>query len=154
MPNWTTNYVRMENIGNEDLYDSANFDFNKLVPEPKTKEECEQKYGAEYLDDGTKSLGHTETDKWFDWYNWHCDFWGTKWNACDTYVVSDDEVQFSTAWTEPSPIWSALSKRFPDRIIEITAEYEDGWITESKWENGIKIEYSEREIEYEYEEEE
>ena len=149
MPNWTTNYVTMKGIGKEKkLFTCNNFDFNKIIPEPKTKEECLDKYGNKYIDEGDKHLQHNEDDEWFDWYSWHCDYWGTKWNACETNIDSDDEVSFWTAWAEPDKIWIALSKMYPDREISIYAEYEEGIYTESEYHNGKCISYIEREIEY------
>ena len=49
---------------------------------------------------------------------------------------SDDEIQFDTAWNEPSPIWEALTRKFPDRLVEISADYEEGYTINSEWLNG------------------
>ena len=149
MPNWTYNQVRMKGIGNnENLFSYSEkgekyFDFNKIVPEPKSEEECREKYGEKYIDNGACNLSHDESDKWFNWYSWHCDFWGTKWNACDSYVVDDNLVTFDTAWSEPREIWIALSKMFPDKTLFITANYEDGFVTKSKFKNGELLSYKE-----------
>lgn len=38
------------------------------------------------------------------WYDWCCDNWGTKWNACNTDVVECGDlaiVTFDTAWAAP-----------------------------------------------------
>ena len=157
MPNWTYNTVEMNGIAKENLFETIDrngktytgFDFNKLIPEPKNKEECLEKYGERYIDNGNRSLMHDEGDEWFNWYDWHCDFWGTKWGACDTCIVDDNTINFSTAWSEPEPIWVALSKRYPDKEIKIAASYEDSWETRSAYLNGERIEYSEWEREYE-----
>lgn len=156
MPNWTINTVTMDGIGTcEELYTVSPttgvkyFDFNKLVPEPKSEEECLKKYGEKYIDNGNHSLQHTEEDKWFNWYGWHCDFWGTKWGACDTCIIDDNMVEFSTAWSEPSPIWEALSRKFPSKEIEVVAEYEEGFVTESTYYKGKRVSYSEKEFDYE-----
>ena len=125
------------------------FDFNKIVPEPTSKEECIQKYGERYVDKGDKPLQHSDDDKWFDWYSWHVDFWGTKWGACDTYIIDDNTISFSTAWSEPTEIWSALSKKYPDETIEVYAEYEEGFTTESKYFAGRMYSYQENEAEWE-----
>lgn len=150
MPNWTYNTVIMKGIAKKkELFTNGDFDFNNLISEPQTKEECLLKYkGDKYIDYGDKHLSHDEDKDWFDWYSWHCDFWGTKWNACDTYVVSDDEVHFSTAWSEPEPIWMALSKKYPTEEIQIIADYEEGFVTESTYLNGVRTSYKEYEEEY------
>ena len=56
------------------------------------------------------------------WYDWHCRFWGTKWNA---YDVTRDGNQFTfyTAWSAPLPVIRKLAEIFPD--IEIVLTYAD-----------------------------
>lgn len=94
---------------------------------------------------------------YWDWYGWSNANWGTKWNACETNK-GDDTVCFDTAWCEPEPIWIALSKAFPEREITITANYEDGLVTDSVYLNGeltsYREEYETGEEEYETDEEE
>ena len=149
MPNWTWSTISMKGIGKKRLYTNKEFDFNKIVPEPKTMDECLKKYGKKYIDEGNCHLMHSEEDKWFNWYDWHCDFWGTKWNATDTAKYDDDTIQITTAWTEPEEIWKALSKKYPKEKIEIEAEYEDGMMTRSTWLNGVRLSYEEEESEWE-----
>ena len=150
MPNWTYNYVEMKGIKKLDIYDkNGNIDFNKIVPEPKTKKECIEKYGERYIDNGDRHLQHSNGDEWFNWYDWHCDYWGTKWNAGDSNV-EDDSVSFTTAWAEPLPIWIELSKMCPNVEMKVYADYEEGFTVESIYVNGKCI--SEIEKEYEYEE--
>ena len=140
MPNWVYNTIIAEGIGTDDrLYSIASdgskyFDFNKIIPEPETEEECMDKYGVNYMDwpDGDghshRAITHNDGKSWFNWYDWHCDFWGTKWNACDTRIEDDDTVSFDTAWSEPTPIFEALSAMYPGLIFEIyvTFEMDDG----------------------------
>ena len=149
MPNHTINTVTMKNITKKRLYSYENgekyFDFNKLVPEPKTKEECP----AEYIDNGNCHLAHDSGKEWFNWYSWHCDFWGTKWNSYSFYENGTDEICFWTAWSEPDRIWEALSKKYPKEKIYIRASYEDGLETESEWLGGACILHKEWESEYE-----
>lgn len=149
MPNWTMNTVTLKGIGSNKAFydDEGNFDFNKIIPEPESAEECISKYGKRYIDDGTKHLQHNRTDDWFDWYGWHCDFWGTKWNACDTCVVSDDVVSFDTAWAAPEPIFEALSKMYPNETLLIEASYEEGYDVTMKYTKGRLIYSDKRERE-------
>lgn len=223
MPNWTYNTVRMENIGNENLYDAeGNFDFNKLIPMPEglnttisggnvmdcvayyllktntktkfweqmykyhvdtyadlkrtdTKAELETKllnrihpetlmmYNDEMWDNSPSQHTPMEVGEYYlnlkkkcgywNWYGWSNHYWGTKWNACNTYKDDNDYVNFDTAWCEPEPIWIALSKKFPDRLVTISAEYEEGFIRESEYRNGCCTFEEERRIEYDEEEE-
>lgn len=44
---------------------------------------------------------------WFNWYDWHCEYWGTKWNAYDGYTMQGIDyvtLVFSTAWSYPDGI--------------------------------------------------
>lgn len=141
MPNWVYNTLYMEGIGKADLYskrvfdekEEVYFDFNKLIPEPKTEEECREKYdGDRFIDkvdengESSNHLMHTETDKWFNWYEWHWAYWGTKWNAVDTVIEDDDTVRFSTAWGAPEPIFRAISRMFPEKVLDVFIDYEIG----------------------------
>lgn len=72
--------------------------------------------GKKYLSNIAK-YGHTT------WYNWHCANWGTKWNACEVEWVSDNCVEFETAWSFCFPIVQKLSDMFPTLTIE--AEWSD-----------------------------
>lgn len=44
-----------------------------------------------------------------NWYEWSCDKWGTKWNACETYG-SGSSFTFDTAWCSPRGWLLELSK--------------------------------------------
>lgn len=53
--------------------------------------------------------------------------WGSKWNACECEFDIDDPgfVQFETAWSCPTPVFIALSNRFPADRIEVVFADED-----------------------------
>lgn len=51
------------------------------------------------------------------WYGWSCENWGTKWNASNTTIISDDEIEFETAWANPEPVIRKLGKMYPDKVI-------------------------------------
>ena len=62
------------------------------------------------------------TDKADDrWYDWRLQNWDTKWDAYDVTVTDDDpdqlEVEFSTAWSPPDAICSALRNQYPDLSV-------------------------------------
>lgn len=59
------------------------------------------------------------------WYDWCVANWSTKWNAYNTKLISEDCVQFVTAWNIPYNIYIELSKLYP--YDEITVD----WFNES-----------------------
>ena len=83
-------------------------DFNKIIPEPETEDECPDEYKV-------NKDSHVELRKekpWFNWYKWHITYWGTKWGAYDCYTkIGKSYVQFvfSTAWSVAHPIIAKLS---------------------------------------------
>ena len=121
MPNWVKNVVEIKNLNTDEKYDNAinlltrnyynhdilalqEIDFNKIIPEPETKEDCSKKY---ILPEGDKHLSHDDGKEWFDWYNWRIDNWGTKWNASDCYIIFNKDrivFTFNTAWSAPRNI--------------------------------------------------
>lgn len=59
------------------------------------------------------------------WYDWRCENWGTKWNACECAKVNENSksISFQTAWSTPFPVMKKLSEMFPN--IEIRTEFAD-----------------------------
>lgn len=52
--------------------------------------------------------------------------WGTKWNPVDTEVdLHAGTVSFYTAWFCPIPVLEALSRRFPDDLIDVVFDEPD-----------------------------
>lgn len=112
-------------------YEGYHIDFDKIIPQPRTKEECPERYLR------TEFSGvEEEVDRpWFDWYKWNCDNWGTKWGAYDgctemgkSYIL----FCFSTAWSLAVPIVNKLTVLGYD--FEVKFADEDlgancGWIT-------------------------
>jgi hypothetical protein len=72
-----------------------------------------------------------ETTGYYDWYNWSCANWGTKWNS---YAFRREGVQndqrmeflFETSWSPPIPIFERLAERFPDLSINVKS-FDEGW---------------------------
>jgi hypothetical protein len=60
------------------------------------------------------------------WYEWRCQHWGTKWNACEAEVTDKGDaslhVQFDTASDFPFPILKKLVSDFPTLHFEGSAE--------------------------------
>jgi len=48
-----------------------------------------------------------------DWYDWHCEYWGTKWDTSAQYIEPNLSL-FSTAWSPPIPWMEKVSKDFPE----------------------------------------
>lgn len=122
MPNWVHNAIICKpELATKILNEKGEVDFGVLVPEPSTKEELLTVYGEKYLDaldengHSINSLMHSDGKGWFNWYNWSIDFWGTKWNACDSYSYKDRSndymlITFDTAWSKPEKWIEALEK--------------------------------------------
>ena len=69
-----------------------------------TEEQCLE-IGKQYYNN-FKNYGATS------WYHWCIDNWGTKWNACDIYMASEDIIVFYTAWNHPEPVIQKISELF------------------------------------------
>ena len=105
-------------------YDEKEFDFNKIIPMPKSlaiTKPAQDKAEENTYKENVKMYGHG------DWYDWACDKWGTKWNCSETHI--DDEgdnylnFSFSTAWSPPMPILYALSEMYP--LLRFDTTYEE-----------------------------
>ena len=105
----------------------GNFDFNSIIPMPKplTKAFDIEDPFEDHADWKLES-GHLvpksklKRQRWLNlygadnWYDWSLKNWGTKWNAYDASVEVDTkdtlEVDFSTAWSAPIPIFLEIQK--------------------------------------------
>lgn len=146
MPNWCenkltirgkkedlVNFLKKHYVVANQSYQEDWLDFNTIIPEPTTPEECEPAYVIPAGED--RHLDHEEGREWFDWYNWHCDKWGTKWNstnafACDpvdilTEDLNEITIWFDTAWSPCRPIIYKLIQMYPELLFEY-AYFESG----------------------------
>jgi hypothetical protein len=80
-----------------------------------------------------------------NWYDWCCNNWGTKWDACNVDYEEYDGIvtfAFDTAWSPPLPVYEALA----DMGFEVQAYYvEFGMMYAGSWHcdgDGIDEEYS------------
>jgi len=68
-----------------------------------------------------------------NWYDWCCDNWGTKWDACSVDFEEYDNIvtfSFDTAWSPPLPVYEALA----DMGFEVQAYYvEFGMMYAGSW---------------------
>jgi len=132
--------------------DAQTMDFNKISPMPEElRSVCTggmtidgvmvSEWLEEKQEDGsTKSIAINEDTlkEWGEkfgatnWYEWSNKNWGTKWDAYDVEVLREDEcsldIQFTTAWSPPVPLYEKLSEMFPD------AEISGFWSDEGSYE--------------------
>ena len=71
----------------------------------------------------------------YDWYNWHIEHWGTKWDAYEANIISNDldtaELEFLTAWSPPDKWLDTTSHQFP------TVEFTLYWVDEDFPSSGL-----------------
>ena len=82
---------------------SYEIDFNKIIPEPEYESECPDMYKV----NKDSHIEILESKPWFDWYDWHTVYWGTKWNAFNCYTIIGKTFLtfvFETAWNVALPI--------------------------------------------------
>ena len=133
MPNWCWNHLEItgeEKQLHEFVEKSTNdkeheFSFNGTCPMPKTLRITAGTHLSfmekikRYIN--IKLYGHD------NWYNWSIANWGTKWDACESYISHDDidyfAVSFQTAWSPPVQWIDNIMKDFPD--LSFTLEYEE-----------------------------
>lgn len=62
-----------------------------------------------------------------DWYDWCCENWGTKWNACHTQIndFENAEIYFDTAWSAVPYIIAKIAELHPECKIEYEYAEED-----------------------------
>ena len=59
------------------------------------------------------------------WYEWTVSHWGTKWNAYDQNQISDNCVEFLTAWSGVPELIGKLSEMFPSLTLSYMYADED-----------------------------
>ena len=139
MPNWCYNHLEVS--GDEiqlrefvekslvspkenEIHDRTEFSFNGTYPMP---EDLNITKGTQTQDEKEQAMlnkaryGHT------DWYDWRCEEWGTKWDACEAHIDHNDinyfAVSFETAWSPPVNWIKNIMQDFPD--LQFTLEYEE-----------------------------
>ena len=134
MPNWCYIKLSCDDICKDERFYTIDadgkkyLDFKKIIPEPKDADDCRKNYGEKYIDNNDPSrmsLTHSKGNEWFHWYDWHVDYWGTKWGACEvTYDDDLDIIYFQTAWSFPKPIVKKISEMLPGKNVVCEVEYE------------------------------
>lgn len=120
MPNHVTTIINASpHVINSLSSNTKLVDFNSIIPMPSkddqifTATRVDYGFGSGYKNDGFSPLG------------WSVNNWGTKWNAYDIERLSASSIKFNTAWSHPTPVVHAVSKKFPDEIIQVTYADED-----------------------------
>jgi hypothetical protein len=134
MPNWCWNHLEV--TGDEiqlrefvekstiDIERDDEFSFNGTHP---MHEDLNITKGTQTQDEKEQAMlnkakyGHT------DWYDWRCEEWGTKWDACEPNIQHNNidyfAVSFETAWSPPIAWIDNIMQDFPDLCF--TLEYEE-----------------------------
>ncbi len=82
---------------------------------------------AEVYAYGKRALDNYEKYGAKDWYDWCCDNWGTKWNACHTQIndLEKADIYFDTAWSAVPYIIAKIAELHPECKIEYEYAEED-----------------------------
>ena len=150
MPNWVYNRINVSSRDDEVLADFegyistqpaatiakgddfSGFSFHSFIT---LDEEHFDEYHTENGSGPSGSFGDTE----YNWYNWNTKNWETKWDAANVYTHKSRynmEITFETAWSPPTPIWQAMTNKFPELRFDIWWEEEQGFGEELIAENG------------------
>lgn len=131
MPNHVKTVIKISKLNKQERMDLLNslcrkdpddplgyyFDFNKIIPEPQTIDECPE-------DCIRTEKSHVEADEarpWFNWYTWRLKYWDTKWGAYNAHTIIKNSAihfVFSTAWSPATPVFEKLIELY-DHEIEI-----------------------------------
>lgn len=151
MPNHVRNVLKFKNLKEDDILFIKNMittrkegdaegvypeddviDFDKIIPEPKEESECPDACKV----NKDSHIAEYEDRPWFDWYTWHNEYWGTKWNAYDSYTMvnkSSITFVFNTAWSMPYPVIK--------RLKVLGFDFDIRWADEDYGSNCGKIDY-------------
>ncbi|MYA41609.1 MAG: hypothetical protein F4Z31_07650 [Gemmatimonadetes bacterium] len=150
MPNWCQNELSVygpkdqvreiyDLIVNELEDDKIAVTFDRVIPMPKILQKVttggtkiDGEYVTTWVNEGewpdVKARKLNEGEQLLidaigypSWYEWAIDNWGTKWDACESRLITpfevwEDEAEFAvafdTAWSPPEPFFNALQERF------------------------------------------
>lgn len=122
MPNHVKNVLKFKNLKQDDIDFILNtiaiesedtprsywIDFDKIIPQPATEDECPEIFKV----NKDSHISPDEERPWFDWYRWRLHYWDTKWGAYDCYsLIGKTYVTFvfNTAWSTSVPIMERLT---------------------------------------------
>lgn len=105
-----------------------NWCYNRLTIEGEQKEleKFKKKARAKDTDLSLNKFVPIPKDKENDWYDWHINNWGTKWDV-DAELVDEWEeclcYEFSSAWSPPVVWLETVSRKYP--ALEFKMKYEE-----------------------------
>jgi hypothetical protein len=87
-------------------------------------EALKEKIRLEGLENADQAIKAFEQAGAPNWYVWAIRNWGTKWNASDFKVITEEPGRyvcwFETAWSPPEPVYVKLAEMFPRLSFEIS----------------------------------
>lgn len=143
---YTTKYTDFNGELHEEINESV-FSFWNIISPPEDK--LDEYFGTHGAKDGVK-IGDTK----YNWYNWNNRVWGCKWDASnveeETININDETFlhtySFSTPWAPPIPVIDILAEQYPNVVITLEFEEEQGWGGMMKWEDAQVVESYEYDI--------
>ncbi len=154
MPNWCNNTItiggpnsmidKIEKIVNEEKDAGGLLNFMSPIPpalkdtvsgSESAKPDWQKKNSAKLI----KEYGYD------NWYDWCLNNWGTKWDICEYYNVSHNEINdyessitfsFDSAWSPPLTSFETFIDNHSDCSL-VAWYYEGGCDFMGKWDNGI-----------------
>ena len=125
MPNWEYNKLvikgskeQIKKIRPKLFNKDDKFTFTALIPEDLD----DPKYRVVDKDSGLQTQDLRNDGTAFNWYDFHCDKWGCKWDASDAAfdeTATKIVVTFTTPWGPPDKWFKALRRTFRGLDIEM-----------------------------------
>lgn len=121
MPNWSSNAIVATSENESQLADFVNKFYHNQENSTGDRGGCFQAL----VPMPEALFGTTSPSNGPNWYDWHCDNWGTKWdvfyNDVTLHVDTPQKAHFSfdTAWAPPTTWLLTASKQFPDVKFEL-----------------------------------
>ena len=164
MPNWCNNKLTI--IGDENELKQVQ---SLLFTEDEAFSfECAVQPPANLYRENISSQKREELDAQGipNWYDWNCENWGTKWDACNVYhmEITDTQIEvfFDTAWSPPEQWFCSLCDKIESKDVHIEMLYEElgmefagayvrerGWREISHYEGEIQqVDYSGNVVNY------
>lgn len=85
----------------------------------------ERNYFESAIELGKKYLYNIAKHGQKNWYGWCTKNWGTKWNALEPCIISENCIEFETAWAGVVTLMEKLSAKFPGSFFEYKYADED-----------------------------
>ena len=138
MPNWCWNHLEVsgDEIQLREFVEKSTmnierntkqwdeFSFNGTYPMP---EDLNITKGTQTQDEKEQAMLNKAKYGYTDWYDWRCEEWGTKWDACEAHIDHNDidyfAVSFDTAWSPPIAWIENIMKDFPG--LQFILEYDE-----------------------------